>query len=81
VWCERTQGIVDAIEKSKLKPGKDINICLDVAANELLNDQGKYSLNSSESISVEESINYYKKLVFALHFRLKYDYSRKRSQR
>ena len=55
--------IVDAIEKSKLKPGKDINICLDVAANELINNEGKYSLNSSEFISVEESINYYKKLV------------------
>jgi enolase len=60
---EALEMIIDAIEKSKLKPGKDINICLDVAANELLNDQGKYSLNSSESISVEESINYYKKLV------------------
>ena len=55
--------IVDAIEKSKLKPGKDINICLDVAANELINNEGKYSLNSSKFISVEESINYYKKLV------------------
>ena len=60
---EALEMIIDAIEKSKLKPGKDINICLDVAANELLNDHGKYSLNSSESISVEESINYYKKLV------------------
>ena len=55
--------IVDAIEKSKLKPGIDINICLDVAANELINKDGDYSLNSSEFISVEESINYYKDLV------------------
>jgi enolase len=55
--------IVDAIEKSKLKPGKDINICLDVAANELIDKNGCYSLNSSEFISVEESINYYKNLV------------------
>ena len=55
--------VVDAIERSKLKPGKDINICLDVAANELMNDSGKYSLNSSTHISVEESINYYKKLI------------------
>ena len=55
--------IVDAIEKSKLKPGIDINICLDVAANELINKNGDYSLNSSEFISVEESINYYKNLV------------------
>jgi len=55
--------VVDAIEKSKLKPGKDINICLDVAANELINKAGQYSLNSAEFISVEQSIDYYKNLV------------------
>ena len=55
--------LVDAIEKSKLKPGVDISICLDVAANELINKDGDYSLNSSKFISVEESINYYKNLV------------------
>jgi len=55
--------VVDAIEKSNLKPGKDINICLDVAANELINKDGQYSLNSSEFISVEQSIDYYKNLV------------------
>jgi len=60
---EALEMIVDAIKKSKLKPGKDINICLDVAANELMNEDGKYSLNSSKFISVDESINYYKKLV------------------
>jgi enolase len=60
---EALEMVVDAIEKSKLKPGKDISICLDVAANELINEDGQYSLNSSKFISVEESINYYKKLV------------------
>jgi len=60
---EALELIVDAIEKSKLKPGIDINICLDVAANELINKEGHYSLNSSEFIPVEESINYYKNLV------------------
>jgi len=55
--------VVQAIEKSKLKPGKDINICLDVAANELINKNGEYSLNSSNFISVDESIVYYKNLV------------------
>ena len=55
--------VVDAIEKSKLKPGIDINICLDVAANELVNKNGDYSLNSSDFISVDPSINYYKNLV------------------
>ena len=60
---EALEMIVNAIEKSKLKPGKDISICLDVAANELINNEGQYSINSSKFISVEESINYYKKLV------------------
>jgi len=55
--------IVDAIEKSKLKPGKDISICLDVAANELINKDGKYSLNSAEFISVDECIYYYQNLI------------------
>ena len=55
--------IVDAILKSNLQPGTDINICLDVAANELINSDGQYSLNSSKFISVDESISYYKDLV------------------
>ena len=33
---EALELIVSAIEKSKLKPSKDIVICLDVAANELI---------------------------------------------
>ena len=55
--------IVNAIEKSKLKPGKDIVICLDVAANELINEKGKYSIQSKNYTSVEDNINYYKKLT------------------
>ena len=60
---EALKMVVDSIEKSKLKPGKDISICLDVAANELINHDGQYSLNSSKFISVDESIKYYKKLI------------------
>ena len=60
---EALEMIIDAIKKSKLKPGIDINICLDVAANELMNSEGKYSLNTSKFISVNKCINYYKKLV------------------
>ena len=60
---EALELVVDAILKSNLKPGTDINICLDVAANELINSEGKYSLNSSKFISVDESISYYKNLV------------------
>ena len=54
---------MQAIEKSKLKPGADVSICLDVAANELINKHGYYSINSAEYISVDDSINYYKSLV------------------
>ena len=60
---EALELIVNAIEKSKLIPGKDIVICLDVAANELINDKGEYSIESKNYTSVEENINYYKKLI------------------
>ena len=55
--------IVNAIEKSNLKPGKDIVICLDVAANELINEKGEYSIQSKSFTSVEDNISYYKKLT------------------
>ena len=55
--------IVDAVEKSKLKPGRDIVICLDVAANELINEKGEYCIQSKNYTSVEDNINYYKKLI------------------
>ena len=55
--------IVNAIEKSNLKPGKDIVICLDVAANELINEKGEYSIKSKNYTSVEDNISYYKKLI------------------
>ena len=43
--------IVDLIEKSNLKPGKDIVICLDVAANELINDKGNIQFNQKSFTS------------------------------
>ncbi len=55
--------IVDAIEKSNFIPGKEVAICLDVAANELINKKGEYSIQSKNYISVEENISYYKKLT------------------
>ncbi len=55
--------IVNAIEKSNLKPGKDIVICLDVAANELINEKGEYSIQSKNYTSVEDNISYYKKIT------------------
>ena len=55
--------IVSSIEKSNLKPGEDIVICLDVAANELINKKGEYSIQSKNYTSVEDNISYYKKLI------------------
>ena len=60
---EALELIVKAIEKSNYKPGKDLVICLDVAANELINDKGDYSIQSKNFSSVEDNINYYKKLI------------------
>jgi len=55
--------IVDAIEGSNLLPGKDISICLDVAANELINKKGEYSIESQNFSTVNDVIKYYKKLT------------------
>ncbi len=54
--------IVDAIKKSGLKNGKDVSICLDVAANELYKKK-KYSIHSKKFISIEQSIKKYKKII------------------
>ena len=47
--------IVSAIKKSGFINGRDVSICLDVAANELYK-KGKYSIHSKSFISVEKSI-------------------------
>jgi enolase len=54
--------IVQAIKKSGFKNGKDISICLDVAANELIK-KGKYSIHSKKYISVDNSIKKYLNLI------------------
>ena len=54
--------IVTAIKKSGFINGKDISICLDVAANELYK-KNKYSIHSEKFISVEKSINEFKKII------------------
>ena len=60
---EALELIVQSIEKSNLKPGSDIVICLDVAANELLNENGEYAIQSKNFASVDNVIDYYKKLT------------------
>ena len=54
--------IVSAIRKSGFVNGKDVSICLDVAANELYK-RNKYSIHSKSYISVERSIKEYKKII------------------
>jgi len=54
--------IVLAIKKSGFKNGSDVSICLDVAANELIK-KNKYSIHSKKFISVNKSIEEYKKII------------------
>jgi len=60
---EALELIVQSIEKSNLKPGKDIVICLDVAANELINKKGDYCIQSKNFTNVDNVISYYEKLT------------------
>jgi enolase len=54
--------LVAAIKKSSFKNGKDVSICLDVAANELYK-KNMYSIHSKSFISIDKSIEKYKKLI------------------
>ena len=54
--------IVKAINLSGFKNGKDIVICLDIAANELIKNN-KYSIHSKRYTNVNNSIDKYLKLI------------------
>ena len=54
--------IVRAIKISGFKNGRDVSICLDIAANEL-HKKEKYSIHSKKFISVNESIKKYQKII------------------
>jgi len=54
--------VVAAINKSGFKNGKDVSICLDVAANELFK-KNKYSIHSKKYISIDQSIKKYQKII------------------
>ena len=60
--------IVDAIKKSGFKNGRDVSICLDVAANELFK-KNKYSIHSKKFISVDKSIKEYLKIINKYHIK------------
>ena len=54
--------IVQAIKKAGFTNGKEVSICLDVAANELIK-KNKYSIHSKKYISVDQSIKKYLNLI------------------
>ena len=54
--------VVSAIENAGFKNGRDVSICLDVAANELFKNN-KYSIHSSKFISVDQTIKKYQKII------------------
>ncbi len=57
---EPLQVIMEAIEKAGYKAGEQIALALDVAASELINDEGLYVLKSeNREITSEELANYY----------------------
>jgi len=60
--------IVDAIKKSGFKNGRDVSICLDVAANELFK-KNKYSIHSKKFISVDKSIKEYLNIINKYHIK------------
>lgn len=61
--AEALQAIVEAIEKAGYKPGVDVALALDVAANELYQD-GKYVL-AGEGVTktIDEMVDFYAELV------------------
>ncbi len=60
---EPIQVIMQAIEKAGYKAGEQIAIALDVAASELVNDEGKYVLKSeNRELTSEELVEYYANL-------------------
>ena len=54
--------VVSAIKKSGFKNGKDVSICLDIAANELFKNK-KYAINSTKFISPDKTLDYYLDLI------------------
>jgi len=57
---EPIQIIMQAIEKAGYQAGTQIAIALDVAASELINENGKYMLHSeNRELTSEELVNYY----------------------
>jgi enolase len=57
---EPLQVIMEAIEKAGYKAGEQIALALDVAASELINEEGRYSLKSeNRTLTSAEMVEYY----------------------
>jgi len=57
---EPLQVIMEAIDKAGYKAGEQIVLALDVAASELINDEGLYELKSEKrAITAEQLVDYY----------------------
>ncbi len=54
--------ISNAIKKAGFVNGRDVSICLDVAANELFKNN-KYAINSKKYISYQNTILFYSKII------------------
>jgi enolase len=59
------ESILAAIKNAGFKPGKEINLALDVAASEFYNHDGTYTFKKStgKTVTGEELVNYYAQLV------------------
>jgi enolase len=61
---EPIQVIVQAIEAAGYKPGEEIAIALDVAASEIVGEDGKYVLKSeNRTLTSSELISYYEQMI------------------
>ncbi len=54
--------IINAIENSGFNPGKDVGLCLDVAANEIYSN-GFYNIKENKKLNFKNLIEYYEKLT------------------
>lgn len=54
--------IINAIENSGFNPGKDVSLCLDVAANEIYSN-GFYNIKENKKVNSNDLIKYYEKLT------------------
>ena len=59
---EAIELILTSIENAGFKPGTEVSICLDVAANELYKEK-KYAVSSPKFISSNKTIEYYLDLI------------------